>query len=71
MREIILDTETTGLDAASGDRIFFVESRDDEVMRSTTGRIGTPALWNRQFLVALDTREYEPLRAQIGTGGGR
>ena len=35
-------------------RVFFVESRSAEVRKLPTRRIGNPALWNEQFLVALD-----------------
>ncbi len=39
---------------ATDDRVFFIESRNDEVRRSEARRVGSSALWKDQFLVALD-----------------
>jgi len=35
-------------------KVCFVESRDPEAMASKSGRVTTPGLWSKQFLVALD-----------------
>jgi len=38
------------------DSVYFVESRSEKVKRSQARRIGSPELWQQQFLVALDLR---------------
>ena len=35
-------------------KIFFVESRNPEILKKSTGRLHGPSLWKDQFLVALD-----------------
>jgi len=37
-----------------GGRVYFVESRDPEVERHTSGQIGISDLWDQQYLVALN-----------------
>jgi SAM-dependent methyltransferase len=37
-----------------GGRIYFVESRDPDVQKHPSGRIGIPGLWKQQYLVSLN-----------------
>ncbi|MEC7502193.1 MAG: PQQ-binding-like beta-propeller repeat protein [Planctomycetota bacterium] len=41
------------------ERVYFVESRQPELMASETRRIEDPRLWENQFLVALDAKTGE------------
>ena len=55
---------------ASG-KLLFVECRNPEVMALPTSRIGSPQLWENQFLVALDARTGAKLWEQpIDTADG-
>ncbi len=47
---MILNTTIT----IGGDRIYFVECRNSRVKHLKIGRIGSPELWQNQFLVALN-----------------
>lgn len=42
--------------AVVDDQVLFVECRHPEVTALATGRIGSPRLWDEQYLVALDAR---------------
>ena len=42
--------------AVAGDKVLFVECRHPEVRTLPTSRIGSPKLWENQYLVALDAR---------------
>jgi hypothetical protein len=53
---IINSTITLG-----GDRVYFVESRNTAVKELDSGQIGTPQLWNDQYLVALNQNTSEKL----------
>jgi len=56
---IINSTITIG-----GERIYFVESRNDKVAAADSRRLGLPELWQDQFLVALDVNTGEKLYEQ-------
>jgi len=40
----------------AGGKVLFVECRDPEIASLTTSRIGSPKLWQAQYLVALDAQ---------------
>jgi outer membrane protein assembly factor BamB len=48
----------------AGGKVLFVECRDPEIASLTTSRIGSPKLWQDQYLVALDARTGEKLWAK-------
>ena len=45
----------------TGGKVLFVECRHPEVAALATSRIGTPKLWQNQYLVALDARTGDKL----------
>jgi outer membrane protein assembly factor BamB len=47
--------------ALGGGRAYFVESRNPTVLNLSTGRIGASALWQNQYLVALDAATGNPV----------
>ncbi len=52
-------------------KIFFVESRNPEILKQATGRLHGPNLWKDQFLVALDAYTGKKLWEQpIDTADG-
>ena len=52
-------------------KVFFVESRNPEILKQATGRIHGPNLWKDQFLVALDAYTGKKLWEQpIDTADG-
>jgi outer membrane protein assembly factor BamB len=55
-----------------GQAVFFVESRHPAAKASTSGRLSGPALWQDQYLVALDARTGERLwQSPINTVDGK
>lgn len=53
-------------------RVYFIECQDPKIMAGTSRRIGTPELWNDQFMVALDKKTGKvlwkrPLDTEDGT----
>ncbi|MEE2780888.1 MAG: PQQ-binding-like beta-propeller repeat protein [Planctomycetota bacterium] len=46
------------------EKIYFVESRDDDLLADDARRIESPDLWKNRFLVALDTNSGEKLWEQ-------
>ena len=46
------------------DRIYFVECRNENVLNENSRRLGSPELWQDQFLVALDANTGEKLYEQ-------
>ena len=52
-------------------KVFFVESRNPEILKQSTGRLHGPKLWKDQFLVALDAYTGKKLWEQpIDTADG-
>jgi len=52
-------------------KVFFVESRNPEILKQSTGRLHGPNLWKDQFLVALDAYTGKKLWEQpIDTADG-
>jgi len=47
--------------AASGEAVFFVESRNEPLKAAPSRRLNDSALWSDQYLVALNPRTGEPL----------
>lgn len=56
----------------ANDHLYFVESRHDKVKQSQARRVGSPELWQQQFLVALELKTgrkvwENPLQTAVGT----